>query len=261
MRSVKLNIAMSHHLRSSDETRQFSGKYSITGYGLEQPELTLSFHGRIGSSNAVNSMLRNTVQIELSHVLYPKGWGTNMNSVNVGGRIRQLRLSLGMSVRSLAAKTGFSPSLISQVEHGQVTPSIGSLERIAMALGVSLGKFFSEPDTDAVGLVRASARQQLTSTWSPVSIEALSSMDGAGKLESVLMTLAPGGRSGKYPATAAGERFAFIVEGEVTLTLGDEVYMLGKGDAVTFAPANPHQWENTGVGTAQVMIVAGRFLQ
>ena len=96
-----------------------------------------------------------------------------MSHVNVGERIRQLRLGLGMSVRTLATKTGFSPSLISQVENGQVTPSIASLERIAMALGVSLGKFFAEPDARAVGLVRASARQKLTSTWSPVSIEAL----------------------------------------------------------------------------------------
>jgi transcriptional regulator with XRE-family HTH domain len=187
--------------------------------------------------------------------------GTIMSPVNVGERIRQLRLGLGLSIRTLAARTGFSPSLISQVEHGQVTPSIGSLERIAMALGVTLGKFFSEPDTDAVGLVRASARQQLTSTWSPVSIEALSPMDGAGKFESVLMTLAPEGRSGKYPAMDSGEKFAFIVEGEVTLTLGNDVYRLGKGDAVTFTPASPHQWENTGAGTAQVMIVAGRFWQ
>jgi XRE family transcriptional regulator, regulator of sulfur utilization len=184
-----------------------------------------------------------------------------MRSVNVGGRLRQLRLGLGISIRSLAAKTGFSPSLISQVEHGQVTPSIGSLERIATALGVSLGKFFSEPDSQAVGLVRASARQKLTSTWSPVSIDALGPTDGSGKLESVLMTMAPGGRSGKYPATDSGEKFAFIIEGEATLTLGNEVYVLGKGDAITFASANPHQWENTGTGIAQVMIVVGRMLQ
>jgi transcriptional regulator with XRE-family HTH domain len=182
-----------------------------------------------------------------------------MNSVDVGGRIRQLRLGLGMSIRTLAAKTGFSPSLISQVEHGQVTPSIGSLERMARVLGVSLGKFFSEPDSAAVVLVQASARQKLTSTWSPVSIEALSPMDRSGKLESVMMTLAPGGRSGKYPVTESGQRFAFIVEGEVTLTLGNEVYMLGKGDAITFTPASPHQWENTTAGIAQVMIVVGRF--
>ena len=66
-----------------------------------------------------------------------------MSPVNVGERIRQLRLDLGMSVRTLATQTGFSPSLISQVEHSQVMPSIGSLERIALALGVSLGEFFT----------------------------------------------------------------------------------------------------------------------
>jgi transcriptional regulator with XRE-family HTH domain len=184
-----------------------------------------------------------------------------MSSVNVGERVRQLRLGQGMSVRNLAAKTGFSPSLISQVEHGQVTPSIGSLERIAMALGVGLGKFFSEPNTHVTGLVRASARQRLTSTWSPVSIEALGPMDGSGKLESVLMTMAPGGRSGKYPATDSAEKFAFIVEGEVTLTVGGEVHTLGTGDAITFAPADQHQWENSEAGIAQVIIVVGRFLQ
>jgi transcriptional regulator with XRE-family HTH domain len=64
-----------------------------------------------------------------------------MSPVNVGEHIRQLRLGLGMSVRTLATKTGFSPSLISQVEHGQVTPSIGSLDRIAMVLGVPSDSF------------------------------------------------------------------------------------------------------------------------
>jgi XRE family transcriptional regulator, regulator of sulfur utilization len=185
---------------------------------------------------------------------------TNMSSVDMGGRIRQLRLGLGMSVRSLAAQTGFSPSLISQVEHGQVTPSIGSLERIALVLGVSLGKFFTELDTKAAGLVRATARQTLTSTWSPVSIEALSPMDGSARLESIIMTMAPGGRSGRYPATDSLEKFAFIVEGTVTLTLGDEVYTLTKGDAITFTSPNAYQWENTGADTAQLMIVVGRFL-
>lgn len=181
-----------------------------------------------------------------------------MSPVNVGERLRQLRLGSGMSVRALATKTGFSPSLISQVEHNQVTPSIGSLERIAMALGVSLGKFFAESETGAVGLVRATARQKIVSTWSPVSIEALGPMDGAGTLEPVLMTLAPGGRSGKYPFAYSGERFALVLEGQVTLTLVDEVHGLEKGDAITFATANPHRWENIGTELAQVLIVAVR---
>jgi len=133
-----------------------------------------------------------------------------MSPINVGERIRQLHLSLGTSVWALARITGFSPSLISQVEHGQITPSIGSLECIAMALGISLGKFFAEPETNTISVMRANARPKLTSTWSPVSIEALSPLDKSGTLETVMLTLAPEGRSGKYPATPGGEKFALI---------------------------------------------------
>jgi transcriptional regulator with XRE-family HTH domain len=165
-----------------------------------------------------------------------------------------------MSVRALAAMTGFSPSLISQVEHNQVTPSIGSLERIALALGVSLGTFFTEPEPSPVGLVRASARQKLTSTWSPVSVEALAPLDGLGKLEPVMITMAPEGCSGKYPAAPGVEKFALIFEGEVTLTLGDKVYVLRQGDAITFTSATQHQWDNIGGGPAQVVIVTLRVL-
>ena len=72
-----------------------------------------------------------------------------MGPVKVGERIRQLRLGLGMSLRALATTERLFSSLISQVEHSQATPSIGPLERIAMGLGVSLGRFFIEPDPSA----------------------------------------------------------------------------------------------------------------
>ena len=183
-----------------------------------------------------------------------------MGSVNVGERIRQLRLGLGMSVRALAAKTGFSPSLISQVENSQVTPSIGSLERIAMALGVSLGQFFAEPEASTAHLVRASARPKLTSTWSPVSIEALAPLGESGKLEPIMLTMELGGRSGIFPAAPGGEKFALVVEGKVTLTLGDKVHVLGKADAITFTPATPYEWVNISAGPTQVVIVTERVL-
>jgi transcriptional regulator with XRE-family HTH domain len=178
-----------------------------------------------------------------------------MSPVNVGEHIRQLRLGLRMSMRTLATETGFSPSLISQVEHGQVMPSIGSLDRIAMALGVSLGKFFADLEPSTVSLVRANAREKLISTWSSVSVEALALLDGATTLEPVMLTMAPGGCSGQYPATPGREKFALIFAGEVTLTLGDEAYVLRHGDAITFTPATPYQWDNTGAELAQIVIV------
>ncbi len=48
-----------------------------------------------------------------------------------------------MSVRMLAKQAGFSPSFMSQVENGQVSPSISSMEKIAAAVGVTLGAFLA----------------------------------------------------------------------------------------------------------------------
>ena len=49
----------------------------------------------------------------------------------VGAHVRRLRTDRGLSLRALAAETGFSPSFMSQVENGQVSPSISSMEKIA----------------------------------------------------------------------------------------------------------------------------------
>src|SRR6185295_13441047 len=94
----------------------------------------------------------------------------------VGQRVRSLRHAAGMTLRTLAAQTDFSPSFISQVENGLVSPSISSMEKIAGALGVTLGQFFSAPATEGatVLIVRADTRTQASSLWSQAQIEPLS---------------------------------------------------------------------------------------
>lgn len=84
------------------------------------------------------------------------------------------------------------------------------------------------------------------------------SCDGSS-LEAVMITIAPGGRSGTHPAAHAGEEFALCYEGEVTLTLGETSQVLGKGDAVAFSSTRTHLWENHAAGTAQILIVSPRF--
>ena len=69
-----------------------------------------------------------------------------------------------------------------------------------------------------------------------------------------MLTMAPGGRSGIFPAAPGVEKFALVVEGEASLTLGDEVHALRKADAITFIPAIPYEWINISAGPTQVVI-------
>jgi len=180
--------------------------------------------------------------------------------IQVGERVRGLRTALGMSVRTLAAQAGFSPSFISQIENGVVSPSIASLERIASSLGVTLAGFFTAQQPDAGIVTRAGNRPELASSWSRALIETLSPAGMSKQLEAVMITVAPGGRSGKRPSRHSGEEFALVFEGEIDLTLGADAHVLRRGDTACFSSEIPHLWENPGPGTAQVVIVSPRFV-
>ena len=61
---------------------------------------------------------------------------------NIGKRIRQLRESRGIKQSQLQARSRVSRSYLSRIESGQMTPSLGTLEKISEALGVGLNRFF-----------------------------------------------------------------------------------------------------------------------
>jgi len=186
------------------------------------------------------------------------GIATSAEQVQVGERVRNLRTVLKMSVRTLASQAGFSPSFISQVENGLVSPSIASLERIASVLEVTLAGFFTIPHPWA-NVTHTENRQELASSWSRARIESLMPSGTARHLEAVMITLASGGRSGKRTSSHPGEEFALVFDGEVSLTLGDDVHILRRGDTVSFNSEVPHLWENLRTDDAQVVIVSPRF--
>jgi len=174
----------------------------------------------------------------------------------VGDQLRDVRTRRGFSVRALAARAGCSPSFISQVEHGQASPSISSLERLVQALGMTLGDFFRVATPPSV--VRSHERAALTNGWSGAQIETLAPAGAANALEPLMITLEPGGQSASPPYARDGESFAFVCEGDVLLTLGDATHRLSRGDSATFASETPHRWENAGRELACMVVVSAR---
>lgn len=69
-------------------------------------------------------------------------WQNRETVENIGQRIRQLRESRGMTQSQLQARSRVSRSYLSRIESGQMTPSLGTLEKISEALGVGMSRFF-----------------------------------------------------------------------------------------------------------------------
>ncbi len=87
----------------------------------------------------------------------------------MGGRLRDARLSRGLSLRELAQRLGVSPSLISQVETGRAKPSVSTLYAIASELEISLDELLFP---DAVGRGAGVASTRVTGDTAPVGIVA-----------------------------------------------------------------------------------------
>lgn len=178
----------------------------------------------------------------------------------LGELVRSLRERRGLSVRTLARESGFSPSFISQVEHSLAAPSIASMERIAHALDVTLSEFFAAEEgmTPVPFIVPAGEGQELASEWSSAVVRKLGPSWGPHVLEPVMLVLSAGGRSGGKPAGHHGEEFAIVFAGEVVLRLEEATHCLSAGDAVSLPSETPHQWENVSDRNAHIVLVSTR---
>lgn len=164
-------------------------------------------------------------------------------------------MQLGISIRTLAARTGFSPSFISQLEADAVSPSISSLERITAELGVSLGQLFSSMESDPRVVVRADERLIHHSAWSRCTVESLNDVAGGRRLSGMLVTFQPEGMSGKHPSPSRQETLAVVIKGNLALDIDGETLMIGVGDAVYLNEGVEFRWHNTGAEEALLLVV------
>lgn len=154
-----------------------------------------------------------------------------LRMTTLGQRLLSSREKRGLSLRTLAEKAGLSASFLSQVERDETSPSIASLEKIALALGMDMADLFSRAPSEPV--VRAKQRGRLESGWSKGSIEVLSRVHG--RMRPKIVTLEAGGATGLFPAEA-GEVFLLVVEGKLRAQFSDRTEELAEGDSLHALP-------------------------
>ncbi len=150
----------------------------------------------------------------------------------LGRRIRRGRTELGLSLRDLARRVGVSAGFLSQVERGQVSPSLATLQAVAEALEMPLMYFVME---EGVGehVVRAGKGKRLELPGSQIRYE-LRSPSSARKMLVFVATMQPGTVEKAVAPPFSTQETIYVLAGELVLALGDEAYTLGPGDSITF---------------------------
>jgi len=70
----------------------------------------------------------------------------------LGQRIRNYRTAKGLSQEKLAELSGCHPTYIGQIERGEKNATIESIEKISVALNVSLSKLFEKLGSQEDGM-------------------------------------------------------------------------------------------------------------
>jgi transcriptional regulator with XRE-family HTH domain len=176
----------------------------------------------------------------------------------LGVSLRRLREQKKISLRALAERADISPSFVSQIENGQCSPSIASMERIVNALGVTLGQFFLSADQPVVNIVRARDRARVALEWSKAEISSLGALQNGAQLQASMLIIKPGGLTGKHPTPSISEELAIVFEGSAILTLHDDEHILQRGDAVTIGRGTKRRWRNEMDTNTEILLVSLR---
>jgi len=179
-------------------------------------------------------------------------------SVDVGNRLRVLREERGLSQRGLATASDLSPNALSQIERGNVSPSVSTLNRLASALGVPITAFF-EIGRPRSSIVFLKADQRARVPFAHGLMEGLGGEQFTGQVEAFYLTLEPGGDSGQHPVAHRGHEFVFCLDGMLEYAVEQSMYMLGPGDSLLFAAQLNHRWRNPGAIATKALIVIMGF--
>ena len=158
--------------------------------------------------------------------------------MDIGAKLKELRVLKGLTQEELADRAELSKGFISQLERNLASPSIATLMDILQCLGTTLGEFFNESPEEQIVFGKADyfekQDQELKNEIKWIIPNAQKNV-----MEPIMLTLEPGGET--YPDNPhEGEEFGYILQGTVSIHLGNKIYKAKKGESFYFVPDKKH---------------------
>jgi len=179
-------------------------------------------------------------------------------TMDVGGRLRELRQERDLSMRSLARLSGLSTNALSMIERGRTSPSVSTLYKLSEALEVPITAFFrTVPPRQGIVYRKADERSRVEfqrGLW-----EGLGGESFIGRVEPFMLTLEAGATSGPHGLVHSGHEFVICLSGLLEYEVEGGRYSLSPGDSLLFASRLHHRWRNPGKTVANVLFVLSGF--
>jgi transcriptional regulator with XRE-family HTH domain len=164
----------------------------------------------------------------------------------IARRVADLRARQGLSLDALAMRSGVSRSTLSLIERGETSATAVVLEKVAAGLGVALAALFETERAAPGPLMRRAEQPEWRDPASGYLRRNVSPPDHPSPLCIVEVEFPPGQRvllEGGSPTNPIEEQ-VWLLEGTMTLTLGDVAHRLEAGDCLALRIEGPVEFCN-----------------
>ncbi len=165
--------------------------------------------------------------------------------MEIGSKLKQLRLQRGLTQEELADRCELSKGFISLVERDLTSPSIATLEDMLVSLGSDLGRFFSEPSQPQIVFGDADISVKEDESGIRGFIRWLVPDAQKNEMEPILVKLGPGGCT-DLQDPHEGEEIGYVLSGQLVIELGQRREKARKDESFCFKPTAPHRIVNPG---------------
>ncbi len=173
--------------------------------------------------------------------------------LSIGKRIKNYRKKLGFTIRDLASHCGLSANAISLIERGENSPTISSLKRLSVALGISLNELLEEEDNNPIVYIKNC--QGMRMKHPKFEIESLGYGMPNQQLEPYCVTVRSGVDTSSRVISHPGQEFVYCLSGEIDYFIGGQQYKMKEGDSLLFDALSPHGWCNPNPEEVRLLLV------
>lgn len=180
---------------------------------------------------------------------------------NVGSKIKQIRESKQLSLRDVAHGSHISEEQLTQIEDNLVAPGIGIMIRLARTMGVRLGTFLDDQQAIGPTLVRANEHHDtmklLDSNKKNANLNffSLAPDKNDRNMEPFIVTIDPLDPNNNNYSSHEGEEFMYVLEGNLEVKYGKDVYQLHPGDSIYIDSIVDHQVKSADNNRVKVLVV------
>nr|WP_093991535.1 XRE family transcriptional regulator [Flavimaricola marinus] len=156
-------------------------------------------------------------------------------------RLKEARQAKGLSLEAVSRLSGVSRSMVSQIERGESSPTIATLWNLTNALQVDFAGLLESRLDRRIETLRSEAVPTIENHGSGCTIRILSPPQDVGKHEVYELRFEQDGVLDSQPHAQGTKEHLTVIEGKITVTSGDAVDQLSKGDTARYAADVVHR--------------------